>query len=299
MQPMNSPRYSLRALLLLLALSITACDGGIFGTGDPGIDIEDASGGTTGGNQGGTTDGGTEGGTGDENSPVGTTGGATEGDTVSVDGFAEAVPLINSVVTTERDVALVRVLNFTPDSVSLTSLGDQEGVIPSRTVSTLLSLPQTISRIEINSTIGELLLGSLDPVALASGSLSGVLIRSATTEAFIDVSAYESRASSDDEGTALVRLIAAEVANTDGAASTSTDIELVPTGEALTGTRVILTGLDYNNPVGDYSIAAVGDYSIQSGGQELAALRLEPRGSYSLVQVVDEAVRVIVDSDVD
>jgi|GEM_PF-5043607 len=80
MQPMNSPRYSLRALLLLLALSITACDGGM----------------------------------------------ATEGDTVSVDGFAEAVPLINSVVTTERDVALVRVLNFTPDSVSLTSLGDQD-----------------------------------------------------------------------------------------------------------------------------------------------------------------------------
>ncbi len=305
MRPNDMRHQKTCALILLLSVLLCACDGGIFGTGDPNIDISDASEGTTGGATGATTGASTDGGgDGSENTPADTTGGAAEGDSVAVDGFAQNVALINSAMTTGRNEALVRVLNLAPDDISLSLWSNSDHVIPANTVSALISVSQTTSRVEISSSVGQLLLGALDPVALANSSLSGVLIRPSANEARIDVRTYESQAGSGDTTNALIRLIVGSLPITGDENAISADIELIPVGDEATGTRILLSGQSYEDPIGDYSVAFTGDYSVQSNGQQIMLLRLESGASYSLVQINDQTngpiatpLLVVTDSD--
>lgn len=273
-------------LALLLAMTLSACDGGIFGTGDPDIDVIDISDGAADG-AGGASAPGVEGGADEFDMGDGAT-----------DGTNPSRELINSLQTTARDDAVLRLLNFSDDSVVVTPSPGSEGPIAALTVSDIVPVPDATDRIEVFLSSGSMA-AAFEPVSLATGSLSYILIRSSTAGA-TDIRAFASRARTEDDGTALARLIVAGLPDSD-TSSRSSDIALVPTGDAPTGAELLLPGRESSDPIGDYVTAGAGDYSVQLSGVEPSTLTLESGASYSLVLFVDDTqqrLTVIVDSDV-
>ena len=271
---MNSAR------ILTLSLILTSCDGGMFGTGDPGIDID-------------TGDiASEEQATGEDNvSPENLESGGSDATNAS-----GQVPesLINSVPTTGDTEARIRVFNFSNTVLTVSPSFTETSTVSPATVSSALIVPASTDRIELLDESGEPV-AVFDPVALIAGSQTGVLVRTDNDDNGVDVMTFPGQADTGNDGTAQVRLVLVSGEDTG-------QTVLSPAGNNPATAEALLPAASIESPIGDYVTTLPGDFILTSLIVSDTVITLEPDTSYSLVvdpDDLDNTLRLINESDLD
>ncbi len=316
----HSLNRALRALAgaLLLLLSLSACDGGIFGTGDGGDvilpdDVEgsgssNGSGDGTAGADQGETDGGE---TADPDD-------GEDDDTASGDGAdLQARPFENLQIASNRDTPLLSMINLSQSSVIVVADTGTAALfdpaVQSGQVASPVDVPLASEALRVIETDGNTAQWLLSPLNLGASSVSTLIIRDAVADnpadsssdepdAFtprLDVLALPSRLLPDSDGLVRVRLLQAYAIDGDERAA---EMMLLPAGETPGGSEVSLGSV---SPAGfqqapAYREVMAGSYELRDSLQRFAAvpLTLDAGQSYTLIITGSESVlRVVLDSN--
>ncbi len=278
----NSTRPAAWLLAMILAALGTGCDGGLFGTGDPTIDVVDSAG---------------------PAEEAGTDTDAPESEEVDTDDAGPAgetelspVPLNNAQASTSRDDAVVQLFNYTDVPLYLTPIAAEDQPVAASSVSGPLSIPAGTERLSATIDTGDVI-AVFDPVSLATGSATGLLFRSLTPND--EVPAFITRTRAESPSTVLIRLI---LAGSAASASDTGDTRLIPQGEAAADAEILFPPLSFDVPVGEYLAATAGEYLFQSPLLDDRSVILAAGESYTLVIEPSDAtteLRVLIDSDID
>lgn len=258
---------------------LVACDGGLFGTGDPSsdssvIDVAETPESTTGGSAGDALD-------------------AVDGDVNDADVAPEAVidvPLNNSDVTTTRNDALLQIMNFSETTISLPALMLEGPALTPASITEAVSVPDDVFSIDVLNPAAQPI-ARLSPISLAAGSATGVLLRNPASDTTLDVRSFSIRTRADSPDTVLVRSIFA-------GSETSAPLNLLPRNSAV---EITFPELTPNNPIGEYTTALAGDYTVQLNSVNQLEVQLLPGSAYSLVidPASATAVRLLIDSELE
>lgn len=319
-------RPGLLAVLLAITL-LSACDGGIFGTGSGSeVDVIDpgaiSQGGTTGeadtsmtdgDDAGGATGGGLEGGAGDDG------GGQTDGAATQPPGTAvdmttptevSALEFTNTLAGGDTSEPRIRLINTTDLALRLfhddsrarrlltrSSPGDAGGYV---------NVPVTIeglavARVAANDASDETLadtdvLFRIAPLELGVASVSSLVVSARGTDSDFVVTALATMTRSDDAAQALVRIVPTiRLANDDEASETA--FQLTPSGESPGGVEVTFAATNADNPSSTYLAVPAGDYRLSSSDARIdeRALSIEAGTVYTLLVTGRDSLLVIID----
>ena len=299
------PGRSGGALLLLGALALGGCDGGIFGTGDgsPSVDLPngfDSSGDNIAGT--GQVGDGTQGTDGPDGSPA-----------VPSLTFENALPTYAVASPTVRLVnASTLALALSTDPADGAGGGVSSGPVVPGASSAHVAMPDTLEPLRVSRDGGEpgtvaddTVLHDLEPLLLAPSSVTTVFTRDGGAgDGTIDAVALATRVASDDPMQALLRLVDArpDTAGGDAAASYA----LVPSGADPGGVEALLEsvtfavaaewGADAGEPGAGYVPVPAGDYRLDGpdGAALLGALSLAGGEVVTLVRRADgDPLRVV------
>jgi len=314
----HSLNRALRALAgaLLLLLCLSACDGGIFGTGDggdvilpddvEGSDSSNGSGDGTAGADQGQTDGGE-------------TADPDDGeDAASGDGAdLQARAFENLQVASNRDAPLLSMINLSQSSVTVVADSGTAALfdpaVQSGQVASPVDVPLASEALRVIETDGNTAQWLLSPLNLGASSVSTLIIRDAVADnpadsssdepdaltTRLDVLALPSRLLPDSDGLVRVRLLQAYAIDGDERAA---EMMLLPAGETPGGGEVSLGSV---SPAGfqqapAYREEMAGRYELRDSLQRFAAvpLTLDAGQSYTLIITGSESVlRVVLDSN--
>ena len=222
---MNISKRTLKQLLLLaLILPLSACGGGLFGTGD--------------------------------GSPIGT----VDINVPSVNMNAmDSASFMNLDVVTEETDALVNILNYSTSNLVVrvdTSNSDSE-IIAAGSNSTVLRIaPDTHVLTLLDSE--DSTVSTFEPFTVAAQSLSTIIVRESGSDIRVDV--VRTEVAADDTTTARVRLI--QIGNLDDV-SLGSDVSLLAGGDNPGASDIVFNDPRFNlSAISEYVIAGSGDYVL-------------------------------------
>ena len=318
-------RWVSRAMLgtltaLLLLLSLGACDGGIFGTGD-GSDIIQPDNAEDSDTANGSADG-AGGATGGEEQPD--AGGPPEpddSDTGGSSGGEEAASeqraFENLQAGSDRDVPLLSVINLSQSRITAFSDADAEALfapaIQAGEVSAPVAVPlssQSLSMVLADTASLQL---QLSPLNLGVSSVTTLIVRDRFADAqtdpnntdpesgepVVDILALPSRLSPSDDALARVRILQAYALEGD---TRTAQMLLLPAGNNPGGSEVSLGSVspDSFQQIPDYREVTAGSYAVQDSLQRFTPvpLTLDAGQSYTLILTGSEApIMIVQDSE--
>ncbi|MBX2837511.1 MAG: DUF4397 domain-containing protein [Gammaproteobacteria bacterium] len=296
-----------RKILLAIWLSSTVfvligCDGGIFGTGDGGIeegsmpenggsDISDS--GTTSGAGDSDTTGGSDGSDGTDAGAGGGTDGGTDAGTS--DGSSATTPqpiaFTNDLVATSRTDALITIVNVSTINTSVLELDTQGlpstlALVPTNTSTDHFSLDPAqshqIDYLNADSSTTDVFF-TLSPVLVSAGTVSTFIVRG-NAERY-EVLPLATETTANDATLARIRLIfAANIDNPDAAGN----IRLGSSGTNPGGGEHTFTGISYNNPIGNYIELPAGDYELSDSASRFEIQPISFTGGTSTTIIVTD-----------
>ena len=219
-----SKRTLKQLVFLALTLPLSACGGGLFGTGD--------------------------------GSPIGTVDINVPPANVNA---MDTASFMNLDVVTEETDALVNVLNYSTSNLVVrvdTSNSDSE-IIAAGSNSTILRIaPDTHVLTLLDSEDSTVF--TFEPFTVAAQSLSTIIVRESGST--IRVDAVRTEVIADD--TAIVKVRLMQIGNL-GDASLNGDVSLLAGGDNPGVSDIVFTDLDFNvNAITEYVIAGSGDYVL-------------------------------------
>ena len=312
-------------LVLALALSLFACDGGIFGTGDgDGGGIVAPPGGNSGppsptdgqtaggmGDAGGGTDG-DEAGSGED---AGATDGEAGGDGAGGDADVPGTAFTNTLDVGTADEPRVRLVNASSRGVTLGDARSRPlltGSVAPGGTSALAALPPDLDELRLRGADigdgGTALLYRFAPLSLSMSSVTTLVVRDdggADAEGSgVGAVALETRVAPSDPAQALARVVLGGMQDDpDGDEPTERVHRLVPAGESPGGVEVTFEPITFaGDPASDYRDVPAGDYRLVEwlGTEDGAGDGLAPRpvslapGSVHTFVIVDAATVIDV-----
>ena len=314
-------------LVLALALSLVACDGGIFGTGDgDGSGLATSPGGNSGppsltdGETAGGMEGDVDGGSGGDETGSGENAGATDGEGGGDTGGNADVPgaaFTNTLDVGTADEPRVRLVNASSRGVTL---GDAENrpllagsVTPGET-SVLAALPPDLDELRLRGADtgegGTALLYRFAPLSLSMSSVTTLVVRDdggANAEGRgVDAVALETRVAPSDPAQALVRVVLGGMQDDpDGNEPIERAHRLVPAGESPGGVEVAFEPVTFaGDPASGYRDVPAGDYRLvervgteddAGDGPALRSVSLAPGSVHTFVIVDATTVIDVID----
>ncbi len=305
---------TLAALLLLLSLG--ACDGGIFGTGD-GSDIIQPDNAEDSDTANGSTDG-AGGATGGEEQPD--AGGPPEpndadsGEAGGDEGAAsEQRAFENLQAGSNRDVPLLSVINLSQSRITAFSDAAPAALFASAVqageVSAPVAVPLSSQSLSVVLADTASLQLQLSPLNLGVSSVTTLIVRDRfagaqtdsnntdpeSGEPVVDILALPSRLSPSNDALARVRMLQAYALAGD---TRTAQMLLLPAGSNPGGSEISLGSVspDSFQQIPDYREVTAGSYAVQDSLQRFAPvpLTLDAGQSYTLILAGSEALIVIV-----
>jgi len=273
----NALRLPTTAVIAILCMLLTACDGGIFGTGD-GDPIDPISGsgdGSTSSTQTPGTSDTTGDTTGDTTSGTdGMTGGMADGSTTEAMGAdtSSTIAFQNMQPGGSSSTPRLRVLNVSTGNVSIAANEVNNfivnGLAPEQDTG-LLNIPIDTSSllvIDTTNTGDPNFFHVFDPFDAAAFSVTTVIVRDQIADGS-GVLALSSQTESNSMDTALVRLVQA---NTLGDATATATITLFSAAQNSSGSDVSFEGLSYEQGATEYTVVIPGSYTLSDGNSRFA-----------------------------
>lgn len=310
---------TLTALLLLLSLG--ACDGGIFGTGD-GSDIihpDNAEGSDT---DNGSTDGASGGATGGEEQPdAGAPSEPDDSDTggsdVGEEAASEQRAFENLQAGSDRDVPLLSVINLSQSRITAFSDADAEALfapaIQAGETSAPVAVPLSSQSLSVVLADTASLQLQLSPLNLGVSSVTTLIVRDRFADAqtdsnntdpesgepVVDILALPSSLSPSNDALARVRILQAYALEGD---ARTAQMLLLPAGNNPGGSEVSLGSVspDSFQQMPDYREVTAGSYAVQDSLQRFTPvpLTLDEGQSYTLILTGSEApIMIVQDSE--
>lgn len=279
-------RYPMYCWMIIGALLLSSCDGGLFGTGD-GHNNDMMIEGTNSDNNGNPT----------QNPDMITGGTDTEADSQNTSDFSNLLP--GSQISTPQ----LRVINLS--NVELTINANDVASATFGTISTgedsgRIDIPDGVSSLffSINSEdVPSTLVQTFTSFNVAQFTLTTVIVRG-TNDTTVDVIPLVTRATSTSPDTALVRLVQA---NELGDAARSTTISLIAVEPTNSGSNVSFPDLSYTSTSTEYNDVIPGSYALTDSANRFSDenINIEAGEVYTLIISKANApvLRVIVDSD--
>ncbi len=276
-------RYPMYCWMIICALFLSSCDGGLFGTGDGHNDNMMVDG-TIGDNNGMSA----------ENPDMNT--GDPETDNPTTD-FSNLIP--SSQISTPQ----LRVINLS--DVELTINANDVAANVFSTVSTgedsgRIDIPDGASSLFFSVSAENLpsnLVQTFTSFNVADFTITTVIVRG-TNDTSIDVIPLVTRATSTSTDTALVRLVQADEL---GDAARSTTISLIAVEPTNSGSDVSFPDLSYTSASTEYNDVIPGSYALTDSANRFNAenISIEAGKVYTLIisKATAPVLRVIVDSD--
>ena len=281
----------IRTVSLLLALTLGACDGGLFGTGD-GVTANNSIAGSTDPL--------------DMQLPTETSGDTSLGispiATPEMDTL-DGVAFDNTLVTTLRSDPLLNVVNLSDRTLALSLdtqnalLLDQPGLAPGA-ISELLVLPVGTNTLRLlNANDSNRVFFTIDPLNVGASTLTTLIVRELDNG--VDVVPLATQITSDDATLARLRLVQG-VPLSDNT-TVESELRLVPAGENPGAAEVSYAGISFDNPASAYLSVPAGDYLLQDAQSRFPPqpLTVVGGGVYTVIIIgTDEPVLLIqVNSD--
>lgn len=304
------------ATVLLCALLLAACDGGIFGTGDgpdvgPPIDATPPS--ISGESSPGS--GGSDTGAGDASDVDGETDGATGGTTGGTTGappssgtdpeqptLVPSSPFENTLVTGTTSTPRVRLVNASGARTTLVD-ADGEPLLPSALApaqaSAYVNVPLGTDSLRVRRLSGADAADvyRLEPLTLGASSVTTLVVRDTDgADGDVDVVPLRTLTSPDDPAQALVRIVqGARLSASDDAEPATETFTLVPGGASPGGAEVAFENISFDTSPDDirYDAVPAGDYALSVSNDTMSPLPMSLEGGTVYTLVIIGAVRLL------
>ena len=286
-----------RLSLILLLCALSACDGGIFGTGDGSNNIQiigDSDGGVPEENE---TDSEAPDTIGNDAAPE------TEEDT-NTDALSESETVSTSFenlqVGTTSTTPGIHLINVSDRSITVfnetTGANVFAGPVLAGSVSDAAAIQIGDNNIVISETDNNTVVASIRPLSAGTSTLTTLIVRN-TDDSSLDVVKLSSTSISLTPTMAQVRVVQASVL---GATDTSATFMLLPAGENPGGSAILFNNVS-NDSAADasYQIVAPGDYRLVDSLSRVdaASLSVEAGKVYTLIIQQGQDTPVLIHED--